>query len=184
VLREAAVTPNTKRTRGCVGCVIEPRNDEFAGAETVFMVERNMCNAVMRGIVIPPGSRATSRANRSRRNLGYLGSDRRECPTRPTLQYICVRLHAFGGISMMHITEDSKQVLGQQTPHHRPRLRAAQSVSRANSADLPLPRRPIRSPKSVPDTVFPSRRAECHDTYQVLASRYAGANRSAKFGGL
>src|SRR5260370_2196903 len=27
---------------------------------------------------------------------------------------------------------------------------------------------PIRSPKSVPDTVFPSRRAECHDTYPVL----------------
>jgi hypothetical protein len=43
------------------------------------MVERNMCNAVMRGIVVPPGSRATSRANRSRRNLGYLGSDRRQC---------------------------------------------------------------------------------------------------------
>jgi hypothetical protein len=38
------------------------------------MVERNMCNAVMRGIVVPPGSRATSRANRSRRNLGYLAS--------------------------------------------------------------------------------------------------------------
>ena len=43
------------------------------------MVERNMCNAVMRGVVIPPGSRATSRANRSRRNLGYLGFDRRQC---------------------------------------------------------------------------------------------------------
>ena len=35
------------------------------------MVERNMCNAVMRGIVVPPGSRATSRAKGSRRNLGY-----------------------------------------------------------------------------------------------------------------
>jgi hypothetical protein len=28
---------------------------------------------------------------------------------------------------------------------------------------------PIRSPKSVPDTVFPFRRAECHNTYPVLA---------------
>jgi hypothetical protein len=27
---------------------------------------------------------------------------------------------------------------------------------------------PIRSPKSVPDTVFPSRRAECSDTYRAL----------------
>ncbi len=40
------------------------------------MVERNMCNAVMRGIVIPPGSRATSRAQGSRWNLGYLVSGR------------------------------------------------------------------------------------------------------------
>jgi hypothetical protein len=56
VLREAAATPNTKRTHsGCVGCGSEPRNDELAGAETVFMVERNMCDAVMRGIVRPPG---------------------------------------------------------------------------------------------------------------------------------
>src|ERR1700730_7933238 len=35
------------------------------------MVERNMCNAVMRGTVIPPGSKSTSRANGLRRNLGY-----------------------------------------------------------------------------------------------------------------
>jgi hypothetical protein len=72
VLREAAVMPNTN----CVGCGSEPRNDELAGAETVLMVERKMCNAVMRGTVVPPGSRATSRANRSRRNLGYLASGR------------------------------------------------------------------------------------------------------------
>ena len=36
------------------------------------MVERNMCNAAMRGIVVPPGSRATSRAQGARRKLGYL----------------------------------------------------------------------------------------------------------------
>ena len=45
MLREAAVTPNTKRTQRVRG---------------VWEVERNMCNAVMRGIVVPPGSRATS----------------------------------------------------------------------------------------------------------------------------
>ena len=61
---------------GCVGCGSEPRNDELAGAETVFMVERNMCDAVMRGIVVPPGSRATSRAKGSRRKLGYLVTGR------------------------------------------------------------------------------------------------------------
>jgi hypothetical protein len=42
------------------------------------MVERNMCNAVMRGIAVPPGSKATSRAKGSHRKLGYLGSDRRQ----------------------------------------------------------------------------------------------------------
>jgi hypothetical protein len=72
-----------RRTRSvhscCVGCGSEPRNDELAGAETVFMVERNMCNAIMRGVVVPPGSRATSRANGSRRNLGYPASDHRPC---------------------------------------------------------------------------------------------------------
>jgi|SRR6516164_10900534 len=47
------------------------------------------------------------------------------------------------------------------------RLRAAESMSRADAANCPLPR-PIRSPKSVPDTVFPSRRAECRDTYPAL----------------
>jgi hypothetical protein len=51
---ECCVRRRQRRTRsvhsGCVGCVIEPRNDEFAGAETVVMVERNMCNADMRGL--------------------------------------------------------------------------------------------------------------------------------------
>jgi hypothetical protein len=41
------------------------------------MVERNMCDAVMRGIVVPPGSKSTSRANGSRRKLGGLVTDRR-----------------------------------------------------------------------------------------------------------
>ena len=41
------------------------------------MVERNMCDAAMRGIVIPSGSRATSRAKGSRRKLGDPTSDHR-----------------------------------------------------------------------------------------------------------
>jgi hypothetical protein len=77
---ECCVRRRRRRTRsvhsGCVGCGSEPRNDELAGAETVFMVERNMCDAVMRGIVVPPGSRATSRAKGSRRKLGYLVTGR------------------------------------------------------------------------------------------------------------
>ena len=45
------------------------------------MIERNMCNAVMRGIVVPPGSRATSRAKGLRRKLGYLVTGR-QCRVR------------------------------------------------------------------------------------------------------
>ena len=41
------------------------------------MVERNMGNAAMRGVVALPGSRATSRAKGSHRNLGGLASGRR-----------------------------------------------------------------------------------------------------------
>ena len=78
---ECCVRRQRCRTRsvhsGCVGCGSEPRNDLLAGAETVFMVERNMNNAAMQGIVVPPGSRATSRAQGARRNLGYLVSGRR-----------------------------------------------------------------------------------------------------------
>ena len=40
-----------------------------------LMAERNMCNVAMRDIVIPPGSKSTSRANGSYRNLGDLISD-------------------------------------------------------------------------------------------------------------
>ncbi len=40
------------------------------------MVERNMSGAVMRGIAALPGSKATSRMEGSRRNLGGPASDR------------------------------------------------------------------------------------------------------------
>jgi hypothetical protein len=51
---------------------MEPRNQLIAGAETVQSVERNMRDAVMRGIVALPGSETTSRTKGSRRNLGDL----------------------------------------------------------------------------------------------------------------
>jgi hypothetical protein len=45
---------------------------EIAGAEAVATAEGNMCGAVMRGTVALPGSKATSRTEGSRRNLGDL----------------------------------------------------------------------------------------------------------------
>ena len=51
---------------GCMGCGSEPRNDELAGAETVFMVERNMSDAGMRGIVSSRRGRGPHHAQKDR----------------------------------------------------------------------------------------------------------------------
>ena len=58
------------------GVGLSHERSDIAGAETVLMVERNMSNAVMRGAVVLPGSKATSRAKGSHRNLGDLASGR------------------------------------------------------------------------------------------------------------
>jgi hypothetical protein len=49
---------------------MEPRNGLIAGAETVVGVERNMSNAITRGIVVLLGSKSTSLIQGSCRNLG------------------------------------------------------------------------------------------------------------------
>jgi hypothetical protein len=49
---------------------------DIAGAEGFHSLEGNMCGTVMRGADALPGSKATSRAKGSHRNLGGLGSDR------------------------------------------------------------------------------------------------------------
>jgi hypothetical protein len=48
----------------------------IAGAEGFHSLEGNMCGTVMRGAVALPGSKATSRAKGSHRNLGGLASGR------------------------------------------------------------------------------------------------------------
>ena len=50
---------------------------DIAGAESVYSLEGNMCGTAMRGADALPGSKATSRAKGSHRNLGGLGSGRR-----------------------------------------------------------------------------------------------------------
>ena len=49
---------------------------DIAGAEGFHSLEGNMCGTAMRGADALPGSKATSRAKGSYRNLGGLGSDR------------------------------------------------------------------------------------------------------------
>ena len=48
---------------------------DIVGAESFYSLEGNMCGTAMRGAVALPGSKATSRAKGSRRNLGGLITD-------------------------------------------------------------------------------------------------------------
>ncbi len=50
---------------------------DIAGAERLYSLEGNMCGTAMRGADALPGSKATSRAKGSYRNLGGLGFGRR-----------------------------------------------------------------------------------------------------------
>jgi hypothetical protein len=55
---------------------------DIAGAESLYSLEGNMCGTVrqgMRGADALPGSKATSRAKGSYRNLGGLGTGRQRC---------------------------------------------------------------------------------------------------------
>ena len=58
-----------------VGLSLE--RSDIAGAEGFHSLEGNMCGTAMRGADALPGSKATSRAKGSYRNLGGLGSDHR-----------------------------------------------------------------------------------------------------------
>jgi hypothetical protein len=57
-----------------VGLSLE--RSDVAGAESFYSLEGNMCGTDMPGADALPGSKATSRAKGSYRNLGGLGSGR------------------------------------------------------------------------------------------------------------
>ena len=59
-----------------MGCGIEPRKIDIAGAESLYSLEGNMCGTIMQGADALPGSKSTSRAKGSRRKLGYLVTGR------------------------------------------------------------------------------------------------------------
>jgi hypothetical protein len=58
-----------------VGLSLE--RSDIAGAEGFHSLEGNMCGTAMRGVDALPGSKATSRAKGTHRNLGALVSGRR-----------------------------------------------------------------------------------------------------------
>jgi hypothetical protein len=57
------------------GVGLSHERSDIAGAESLYSLEGNMCGTVLRGAVALPGSKATSRAKGSYRNLGDLISD-------------------------------------------------------------------------------------------------------------
>src|SRR5437588_13127043 len=57
------------------GVGLSHERSDIAGAESLHSLEGNMCGTVMRGADALPGSKATSRAKGSHRNLGGLISD-------------------------------------------------------------------------------------------------------------
>jgi hypothetical protein len=59
------------------GVRLSLERSDIAGAEGFHSLEGNMCGTVMRGADALPGSKTTSRANGSHRNLGALRSGRR-----------------------------------------------------------------------------------------------------------
>ena len=59
------------------GVGLSHERSDIAGAEGFHSLEGNMCGTAMRGAVALPGSKATSRAKGSHRNLGDLVSGRR-----------------------------------------------------------------------------------------------------------
>src|SRR5215813_11930827 len=59
------------------GVGLSHERSDIAGAEGFHSLEGNMCGTVRRGADALPGSKATSRAKGSHRNLGGLGSGHR-----------------------------------------------------------------------------------------------------------
>ena len=60
------------------GVGLSHERSDIAGAEGFHSLEGNMCGTAMRGADALPGSKATSRAKGSYRNLGDLASGRQE----------------------------------------------------------------------------------------------------------
>ena len=103
---------------------------DIAGAEGFHSLEGNMCGTVMRGADALPGSKATSRAKGSHRNLGGLGSGRQMLRERDGP-------HREGEEPkpMMHGHEKSDPVIVAMKPANKAKELAAEASAGANAAE-------------------------------------------------
>ena len=103
---------------------------DIAGAEGFYSLEGNTCGTVMRGAVALPGSKATSRAKGSHRNLGDLASGRQELRERDGP-------HREGEEPkpMMHGHEKSDLVIVAMKPANKAKEPTAEASAWANAAE-------------------------------------------------
>jgi hypothetical protein len=103
---------------------------DVAGAEGFHSLEGNMCGTAMRGADALPGSKATSRANGSHRNLGDLASGRQQLRERGGP-------HREGEEPkpMMHGHEESDLVIVAMKPANKAKEPTAEASAGANAAE-------------------------------------------------
>jgi hypothetical protein len=106
---------------------------DIAGAEGFHSLEGNMCGTAMRGADALPGSKATSRAKGSHRNLGDLVSGRR-------CHVLCAEYdgpHREGEEPkpMMHGHEKSDPVIVAMKPANKAKELTAEASAGANAAE-------------------------------------------------
>src|SRR5437588_6353355 len=110
---------------------------DIAGAESFHSLEGNMCGIAMRGADALPGSKATSRAKGSYRNLGYLlfgrggGGIRKHCVT---------GVQAYALPPMMHGHEKSDLAIVAEKPANKAEQPTAEASTGASAAE-PVERR-------------------------------------------
>ena len=113
------------------GVGLSHERSDIAGAEGFHSLEGNMCGTAMRGADALPGSKATSRAKGSHRNLGGLVSGRRCC------------VSGYGGPHregeepkpMMHGHEKSDLVIVAMKPANKARKLPAEASAGAVAAE-------------------------------------------------
>jgi hypothetical protein len=115
------------------GVGLSHERSDIAGAEGFHSLEGNMCGTAMRGADALPGSKATSRAKGSHRNLGDLASGRR-------CHVLCAEYdgpHREGEEPkpMMHGHEKSDPVIVAMKPANKAKELTAEASAGANAAE-------------------------------------------------
>ena len=120
------------------GALLSSEIPKLAEAETVSNVEGNMCGTAMRGADALPGSKATSRAKGSHRNLGDLVSGR--CCRVRSAEYSGPHREGEEPKPMMHGDEKSELAIVAKKPANKAKKSTAEASAGEVAAE-PVERR-------------------------------------------